>query len=118
MRNLIQDIRYDWRLLRNGVSRRMPEFGVRIALGADKHNVIWLVMRQEGGLVLTGLAIGIIGALLASRFLSSFLFGITATDPATHTAVSVLLTIVAFAACYFPARRATQVDPVAALRYE
>jgi ABC-type antimicrobial peptide transport system permease subunit len=69
-------------------------------------------------LALTGSAIGIAGALLLSRLMSSQLYGVSPTDPITFVAVSVLLTLVALAACYFPARRAMQVDPVVALKYE
>jgi putative ABC transport system permease protein len=100
------------------VSRRTHEIGIRVALGASRADVLALVLRQGLVLALTGSAIGIAGALLLSRLMSSQLYGVSPTDPITFVAVSVLLTLVALAACYFPARRAMQVDPVVALKYE
>jgi putative ABC transport system permease protein len=80
--------------------------------------VLALVVRQGLVLALTGSAIGMAGALLLSRLMSSQLYGVSPTDPITFVAVSVLLTLVALAACHIPARRAMQVDPMVALRYE
>ncbi len=100
------------------VAQRTPEIGVRLALGAGKHEVMRLVMRQGARLALGGAAIGIAGALALTRFLSSLLYGVTATDPATFVAVPALLVAVALVASYLPARRATKVDPMAALRHE
>jgi len=100
------------------VSRRTHEIGVRVALGASRADVLALVVRQGLVLALTGSAIGIAGALLLSRLMSSQLYGVSPTDPITFVAVSVLLTLVALAACYIPARRAMQIDPMVALRYE
>jgi putative ABC transport system permease protein len=100
------------------VSRRTHEIGIRVALGASRTDVLALVVRQGLMLALIGSAIGITGALLLSRLMSSQLYGISPTDPVTFVAVSILLTLVALTACYIPARRAMQVDPMVALRYE
>ena len=101
-----------------GVAQRVPEIGVRIALGAQRRDVVWLVMEQAGRIALIGVAIGIAGAMLGTRLLSSLLFAVTATDAVTYSAVSILLTAVALVASYIPARRAAKVDPMVALRYE
>ena len=100
------------------VSQRTHEMGLRMALGARRNQIFGLVLRQ--GLVLTsfGLLLGALGSLALARVLASQLFGVTTTDVPTLLSVSVLLVMVAAAACYFPARRATQVDPMVALRYE
>ena len=100
------------------VGQRTREIGVRMALGADATNVLHMVVRE--GLVLSamGIAIGLAGALLLSRTLASFLFGVTTTDPTTFTVVSLILLVVAVAACYFPARRAASLDPATTLRSE
>jgi len=100
------------------VSQRTREIGVRLALGAQRADVIRLVLQQGILLTAIGLVAGLVGALAATRVLSNLLFGITAVDPTTFAAVSALLAVVATSACYLPARRATKVDPMVALRCE
>lgn len=100
------------------VARRSKEFGLRMALGARPRNILALVLKQ--GVLLTGIGVvvGLIAALVLTRLMTSLLFGVTSTDPITYLGVSALLAAVAIFATYFPARRATQVDPIKALRYE
>ncbi len=100
------------------VSQYTQEIGIRMALGARAADVLRLIIRQGMGLVLIGLAIGTAGALALTRVMSSLLFEVKPADPLTFASVSVLLAAVAFAANYIPARRATRVDPMIALRYE
>ena len=92
--------------------------GFRIALGAARGNVFGMVLLQGARLALLGLVIGLFAALAATRFLTSFLYGVRPTDPLTFAVVAALLVAVALLACYLPARRATRVDPLIALRYE
>ncbi|HXW54598.1 MAG TPA: ABC transporter permease [Candidatus Cybelea sp.] len=105
-------------LLSYEVSRRTREIGVQMALGAQQKDIVRLVVRQGLAVALFGVGIGIAVALGVTRYLASMLYGINANDPVTIVAVAVLLGSVAAAACYLPARRATQVDPMVALRYE
>jgi predicted permease len=99
-------------------TRRTHEIGVRMALGALPRNVFGLVLSQAAILVGAGIAIGLVAALAMTRFLASFLVGVTSYDPTTFVTVAFLLTVAAFVACYIPARRAMCTDPMEALRYE
>jgi ABC-type antimicrobial peptide transport system permease subunit len=100
------------------VARRTREIGVRMALGAVQGDVVWLVMREVLMLVGIGMALGLAGALGLSKYVSSQLYGIGGTDPTTMLAAIAALGAVALLAGYIPARRATRVNPVLALRYE
>ncbi len=100
------------------IAQRTQEFGVRLALGARTQDVLMLVIRQGMLLTIAGLAAGLVVALFLTKFLSSLLYGVTATDPWTLIDVSLLLVIIAFVATYLPARRAAKLDPMVALRYE
>jgi len=100
------------------VSQRMHELGVRIAVGAERTDILRLILTHGMRMTLAGTAIGLVGTVAVSRVLKSQLFGVTATDPLTFLGVSLVLTFVVLVACYIPARRATRVDPLVALRYE
>jgi len=100
------------------VSERTHEIGIRMAVGAGRSDVLKMVMGQGARLAGLGVAIGILGAIALTRLMTSLLFGITPTDPATFIAVAVLMVAVVLLACFVPARRATKVDPTVALRYE
>jgi ABC-type antimicrobial peptide transport system permease subunit len=100
------------------VTRRTPEMGVRMAFGALPRDVLKLVMREVGLLVLGGAIIGIPAALALARYVESQLFGVKANDPLIFTAATIALALVALLAGYIPARRAARIDPMKALRYE
>jgi putative ABC transport system permease protein len=100
------------------VTQRTHEIGVRVALGARPRDVVTMVMRQGVVMMAAGTAIGVAAALAAARVLATLLFGVGTADPATFVAIPLLLTAVLLAACSIPARRATRVDPLTALRTE
>jgi len=100
------------------VSRRTHEIGIRLALGARPGNILRLIAGQELKLTLIGLALGPAGAFTLTRLMSPLLYGVSAVDPSTFILISLLLLCVALLACWLPARRATRVDPLIALRCE
>jgi ABC-type antimicrobial peptide transport system permease subunit len=105
-------------LMSYAVTRRTREIGVRVAVGAQRKNVLWIVLRETLVLVMIGIAIGIPCALATTRLISSMLFGLSSTDLPTIIAVSFLLLAVALFAGYLPARKASAIDPILALRAE
>jgi putative ABC transport system permease protein len=105
-------------VLAYSVTQRTREIGLRIALGAHPSDVVRLIVSEGMKVALIGLCAGLLGALAVGRAISSLVYGVAVHDPSTFTASAVMLTIIAFAACFLPARRATKVDPMVALRYE
>jgi len=100
------------------VGERTREMGIRMALGAQRSDILWLILRQGGSLAGAGIVVGLISSIGLARFMTGLLFGVRATDPVTFLAVAILLGLVALAACCVPALRAARVDPMVALRYE
>jgi ABC-type antimicrobial peptide transport system permease subunit len=100
------------------VVQRTHEIGIRMALGAEPVDVLRLVIRQGMGLTIVGLIVGVAVGSVVTRVLSDMLYGVSTRDPLTFVGAPALLLVVAFLACYIPARRATRIDPLTALRYE
>ena len=98
------------------VSRQTRDFGIRLALGAHRRDVFWLVIRAGARLCVTGIALGVLGAAAVARWLSSELYGVSSIDPATYISVVLGVSLVTLIACYIPTRRAMAVDPLIVIR--
>jgi putative ABC transport system permease protein len=105
-------------VIRYLVDRRTPEIGIRMALGARGEDVVRLLSRQGMKLVAIGLGLGLAAAWIMTRFIASLLYGVSATDAPTFLLVAASLVPITWLACYLPARRATRIDPMLALRHE
>lgn len=102
----------------HATSRRTAEIGIRMALGATAPQVLWLVMRESVVVIVAGVAAGIVAALASARWIASLLYGVSATDPMALASAVALLVLVTLLAAFVPARRASCIEPMAALRYE
>jgi ABC-type antimicrobial peptide transport system permease subunit len=100
------------------VSRRTREIGIRLAMGAQRQNLFWMVLKEGAKFYAAGVCLGLAGAFATTRLLASELYSVRAVDPLTYIAVTIVMGVVTFLACYVPARRAMRVDPLAALRFE
>ena len=105
-------------VMAHAVRQRTQEIGIRMALGAQRRDILTMVGRQGALIIATGLAVGVLAALVVGRLVNDFLVGVASTDAVTYVGVSLLLAVVAGLATYVPTRRATDVDPMVALRYE
>jgi len=100
------------------VSKRTREIGIRIALGAQRADVRWLILKEGAKFAAVGIGLGLSGAFVVTRWLSSELYGVSASDPITYVGVALAMALISMLACYIPARRAMSIDPLIALRYE
>ena len=100
------------------IDQRTQEIGLRVAMGATNRDILWLVARRGVLQLIFGLVLGTLGAIAMTRVLAGVMFGIGTSDPATLASVALILSVVTASACFFPARRATRLDPMSAIRFE